>query len=144
MCRLFGMSAGDQPMQATFWLLEAPDSLEAQSRRNPDGTGLGWYDKQDRPHVDKRPIAAFADRRFVSEAHEVRSRTFVAHVRHASTGAKTMANTHPFCHDDALFAHNGVIEDLPKLEDELGRYAELVGGETDSERFFFLIWKEID
>ncbi|EUA50566.1 glutamine amidotransferase domain protein [Mycobacterium xenopi 3993] len=28
-------------MTATFWLLDAPDNLAAQSRRNPDGTGLG-------------------------------------------------------------------------------------------------------
>lgn len=41
MCRLFGMSGGDRRMRATFWLLEAPDSLARQSRREPDGTGVG-------------------------------------------------------------------------------------------------------
>jgi hypothetical protein len=30
MCRLFGITAGAEPMKATFWLLDAPDSLEAQ------------------------------------------------------------------------------------------------------------------
>ena len=143
MCRLFGMTSGAQPILATFWLLEAPDNLMAQSRRNPDGTGLGYFDEDGAPHVDKQPIAAFEDRRFVSDARHVRSKTFVAHVRHASTGALTIANTHPFCQRDRLFAHNGVIEDLPKLERQLGDERGLVVGETDSERFFALISGEI-
>ena len=44
MCRLFGMSAGSEPARATFWLLDAPDSLVQQSHREPDGTGIGWFD----------------------------------------------------------------------------------------------------
>jgi predicted glutamine amidotransferase len=44
MCRLFGLSGGSQRIRATFWLLEAPDSLAAQSRREPNGTGLGTFD----------------------------------------------------------------------------------------------------
>jgi predicted glutamine amidotransferase len=126
---------------ATFWLLEAPDNLEAQSRRNPDGTGLGWFDEDGTPHVDKQPIAAFEDRRFVSDARHVSSRTFIAHVRHASTGALTVANTHPFLLDGMLFAHNGVIKGLEELDRELGPALQRVGGQTDSERFFALIWK---
>lgn len=44
MCRLFGMSAGPEPVRATFWLLQAPDSLQQQSRREPDGAGIGTFD----------------------------------------------------------------------------------------------------
>lgn len=138
------MSAGAERAQATFWLLEAPDSLLAQSRRDPDGTGIGYFDDDDTPRVDKQPIAAFEDRRFASDARHVRSRTFVAHVRHASTGALTMVNTHPFCQRDRLFAHNGVIADLAMLEQRLGEARRLIAGETDSERFFALITQEID
>ncbi len=43
MCRLFGLSAGQRRVQATFWLLDAPDSLAVQSRREPHGTGLGIF-----------------------------------------------------------------------------------------------------
>ena len=43
MCRLFGLHAGTDVCTATFWLLDAPDSLSVQSRRNPDGTGLGVF-----------------------------------------------------------------------------------------------------
>ncbi len=144
MCRLFGMTAGEAPVQATFWLLDAPDSLVTQSHRNVDGTGLGFFDPDGTPHIDKQPIAAFEDRQFAAEAREIRSRTFVSHIRHATTGELTLVNTHPFCLKDRLFAHNGVINDLPKLEQHLGDDLALVKGETDSERYFALITREID
>ncbi len=144
MCRLFGMTAGVEPVQATFWLLDAPDSLVVQSHHNVDGTGVGYFDPDGVPHVDKQPIAAFQDRRFAAEARELRSRTFVSHIRHATTGAKTVANTHPFCQHDRLFAHNGVIEDVPALEAHLGDERALVEGESDSERYFALITGEIE
>ena len=44
MCRLFGLTAGTTPVHTTFWLLDAPDSLEAQSQRNADGADLGFFD----------------------------------------------------------------------------------------------------
>jgi len=144
MCRLFGMSAGEEAVKATFWLLDAPDSVRAQSRRNPDGTGVGNFAEDGTPHIEKQPIAAFEDRRFASEARSIWSRTFVAHVRHATTGALTLANTHPFCQRGRLFAHNGVINDLPKLDQHLGEERALVIGESDSERYFALITGEID
>ena len=144
MCRLFGMTGGHEPVRATFWLLEAPDSLAQQSRREPDGTGLGTYDEHGHPIVSKQPIAAYEDQQFAQEAKEVSSRTFIAHVRYASTGAVSPENTHPFEQQNRLFAHNGVIEDLEALERELGDARALVKGETDSERFFALITREIE
>ncbi|MFZ0041368.1 MAG: class II glutamine amidotransferase [Solirubrobacteraceae bacterium] len=143
MCRLFAMSGGSEPVSATFWLLQAPDSLAQQSRREPDGTGLGTFTPDGQPLVSKQPLAAFEDRDFAREAKSVTGRTFVAHVRFASTGDLTVANTHPFLQDGRLFAHNGVIGDLPALEHELGDDLALVEGETDSERFFALITREI-
>jgi predicted glutamine amidotransferase len=142
MCRLFAMSGGRTPVHATFWLLEAPDSLSEQSHREPDGTGLGYFDDDDRPVVSKQAVAAFQDAAFAREATEVHSRTFVAHVRYASTGGLSERNTHPFEQDGRLFAHNGVIEGLDQLEAELGDAMSLVKGDTDSERFFALITRE--
>jgi predicted glutamine amidotransferase len=138
------MSAGSEPARSTFWLLDAPDSLAEQSHREPDGTGLGWFDGDGAPHVSKQPLAAYGDARFGREAREVFSRTFVAHVRFASTGALTLQNTHPFKQHGRLFAHNGVIEDLPALDAHLGADRELVKGDTDSERLFALITREIE
>src|ERR1700733_9473998 len=135
MCRLFGMSGSPQRVKARFWLLEAEDSLVTQSHREPDGTGLGYFDPHGTPRVDKRPIAAFADRAFAREARDVESETFVAHIRFASTGGLTPENTHPFEQRERLLAHNGVIEDLATLEARLGSYRALVKGGTGSGRF---------
>jgi len=143
MCRLFGLCA-PAPVAATFWLLEAPDSLRRQSHREPDGTGLGYFDEQGRPHVEKQPLAAFKDHAFAREARTRRSATFVAHVRFASTGSLTLPNTHPFEQRGRLFAHNGVVGDVDALERRLGGGIGLVGGDTDSERLFALITVEIE
>ncbi|MCW2527991.1 MAG: putative glutamine amidotransferase domain protein [Pseudonocardiales bacterium] len=144
MCRLFGLHAGAAAVSATFWLLDAPDSLAAQSRRNPDGAGVGVFEPDGPPQVSKQPIAAWDDTDFASAARELTGTTFVAHVRHASTGADTMANTHPFEQAGRLFAHNGVVQGLDHLDArlmELGVF-NLVLGETDSERVFALITGE--
>jgi glutamine amidotransferase len=138
------LTAGAEPVRATFWLLQAPDSLRKQSHREPDGTGLGYYGTDGQPRVDKQPLAAFRDREFAREARRVESSTFVAHIRFASTGALEWRNTHPFEQRGRLFAHNGVLEDLPSLERRLGDAMSLVQGDTDSERLFALITTEID
>jgi len=143
MCRLFGMSAGSTRTRATFWLLDAPDSLATQSHHDPDGTGLGWFDDEHTPHVSKQPLAAYDDAQFGREAREVCSTTFLAHIRFATTGPHNLFNTHPFEQHERLFAHNGVVEDLPALEAHLGEDLRLVKGDTDSERFFALITREI-
>lgn len=144
MCRLFARAAA-APHPATFGLLEADNSLVAQSRREPDGYGIGTFDRDGRPHVIKRAKAAFEDREFPSEAHELRSRIFLAHIRFATNGGNAERNTHPFIQHGRLFAHNGVVHGLDQLEARLRRpYRELVRGETDSERVFALTTQEID
>lgn len=142
MCRLFGLSSAPQRTRATFWLLDAPDSLSRQSHRDPDGTGLGYFGPGGTPHVHKAPIAAYDDRSFAEEARQVESATFLAHIRFASTGGLKARNTHPFEQDGRLFAHNGVIEGLDRLEARLGPDRASVEGDTDSERFFALVTRE--
>ena len=145
MCRLFGLHAGLATVSATFWLLDAPDSLAAQSYRNPDGAGIGVFGPSGVPRVDKQPIAAWADAAFAAEARTFTGTTFVAHVRHASTGGHTVANTHPFEQGGRLFAHNGVVQGLDRLDARLAErgVARLVHGQTDSERIFALVTAEI-
>jgi predicted glutamine amidotransferase len=145
MCRLFGLHAGRSVATATFWLLDAPDNLAAQSKRNPDGTGLGVFEGDGKPVVRKQPIAAWEDTAFACEAHELTGTTFIAHVRYASTGERDVLNTHPFLQDERIFAHNGVVTGLDVLDARLSELgvAELVLGQTDSERVFALITASI-
>jgi len=144
MCRLFGMHAGAAPVAATFWLIDAPDSLSAQSHRNPDGAGVGTFGVDGEPIVDKQALAAWQGAEFASAARDLRGTTFVAHVRYATTGGHTTANTHPFLQDGRLFAHNGVVAGLAELDARLAQLgaASLVQGQTDSERIFALITAE--
>jgi glutamine amidotransferase len=142
MCRLFGMTGGAEPVTASFWLLEAPDSLANQSRRNPDGFGLGSFAQDGTPEVVKGAVAAHEDDRFARQAIEARSTTYNAHVRFASTGPIAYENTHPFEQHGRLFGHNGVLAGLDELDERLGEDRALVHGDTDSERLFALITSE--
>jgi predicted glutamine amidotransferase len=144
MCRLFGLTAGKSRVKATFWLLDAPDSLQVQSHRNVDGAGLGFFGPAGEPVLDKQPEPAFRDQEFIHQARQAESSTFVAHVRLASTGGRTVQNTHPFAMHGRIMAHNGGFGELSQLDQELGSYAKLVLGDTDSERYFALITKETD
>ena len=143
-CRLFGLTAGENRVSATFWLLDAPDSLEVQSHRNVDGAGLGYFGPDGEPVLDKQPEPAFRDQEFQRAARQAESTTFVAHVRWATAGGRTERNTHPFGMKGRVMAHNGGFGSLAQLEAELGPYADLVLGDTDSERYFALITKETD
>lgn len=144
MCRLFGLTSGMAPARVTFWLLDAPDSLEVQSHRNADGSGIGFFDAAGAPVLDRQPEPAFRDEEFVREAREAKSATFIAHVRWATAGGRTVQNTHPFAMQGRIMAHNGGIGELPRLEEQLGSYASLVLGDTDSERYFALVTKQTE
>ncbi|WP_410622869.1 class II glutamine amidotransferase [Amycolatopsis sp. cmx-8-4] len=144
MCRLFGLSASPHRVAATFWLLDAVDSLAEQSRAEPDGVGLGVFTPEGTALVHKRPIAAYRDAEFAREAKQTTSETFLAHIRYASTGGLRTENTHPFLQDGRLFAHNGVVTGLDRLRAAVagalgGSVADLVHGDTDSELVFALI-----
>lgn len=144
MCRLFGLTAGTTPVEATFWLLDAPDSLEVQSRRNVDGTGIGFFDPAGTPVLDKEPEPAYRDEEFIRGAKQARSATFVAHVRWATAGGRTARNTHPFAMAGRIMAHNGGFGELHEIEAQLRQYRDLVRGDTDSERYFALITQQAD
>ena len=85
MCRLFGLSAGRANVRATFWLLEAPNSLAVQSRRNPDGYGVGTFDERAPPMLisDPRPPMKMNSSpwRRKGSSHPRSSRTFATRRR---------------------------------------------------------------
>ncbi len=55
-----------------------------------------------------------------------------------------MQNTHPFVMHGRVMAHNGGFGELARLDKQLGPYASLVLGDTDSERYFALITQQAD
>ncbi len=138
------MSGGANEVQATFWLVDAPESLLLQSQTQPDGVGLGTFEPDGRPRLWRKPVAANRSETFVHGAQQVRSRTFLAHIRHATAAEPTLENTHPFEQHGRLFAHNGVLGELDALTARLGEHRALLRGATDSELYFTLMTKRIE
>ncbi len=137
MCELFAMSAR---FPTTIHL-----SLDELARHggavgpHRDGWGLAFVEGRDALVV--REAEAASESALVSflQAHDQRSALVLAHLRRATQGARSIANTQPFQRELAgrahLFAHNGM---LPGIEGDdrfaTRRFRRL--GETDSEHAF--------
>ena len=137
MCELFAMSSR-LPTTVTI-------SLEELARRggetgpHDDGWGIAYYEGKDLRLI--KDMTAASDSVWVRLVGELqpRSTTVIAHIRNATVGDPSFANTHPFTRELGghrhVFAHNGGLQDLgelPGVDD--GTYRAI--GETDSERAF--------
>lgn len=134
MCELFCMSSR-LPTVATFTLdrFAARGGLDG---RTIDGWGLAFYDGTDlRLYREPEPARDSLWLQYVGRRH-LPARILLSHVRHATRGAVTLANTQPFAREVGgrmhCFAHNGRLEELgPEQARALRRYHPL--GDTDSE-----------
>jgi predicted glutamine amidotransferase len=141
MCRVFGCVAAE-PVSVRHELLEAENPLIHQSQDHDSGWGMAVYERPDgaEPRRLRFPEAAYADAWFRA-ATETRGRIFNAHVRRATIGGLTLANTHPFCLGPYSFGHNGtVLNHARLLEPGMPEPA----GDTDSERMFVRLLHEYD
>jgi len=97
MCRLYGFIA-TEPTKVECSLIRAQNALLKQSRldsrgfTHPDGWGIAYYVNA-LPVVERRSRAAYQDLRFDAAAKLVHARIVVAHVRAASVGVPSTANT---------------------------------------------------
>jgi glutamine amidotransferase len=139
MCRLFALHAGTRDVAAEFWLLDAPTSIARQSERNADGYGMAALTARRGMILIRNPVQASEDPAYRQVARRLDASEILVHLRYASTGGVSLVNTHPFSQDGRLFAHNGVVGDLDRIESKLGPNRAMVMGDTDSERFFALI-----
>ena len=140
MCELMGMSF-EGPVSADFSIRE----FAHRGEENADGWGLGWYPDRSLAIV-KEPVKWGESRYagFLEEYPALRSRLYIAHVRHKTVGdAPTRSDTHPFAreHDgrEYCFAHNGTLDGFEALP--LGRFRPL--GVTDSEHTFCHLLAEV-
>lgn len=103
--------------------------------------GVGHY-VQGVPQIVKSPDMAAESPVYSALSNQIESSCVVAHVRRATHGDYTVANTHPFQYVRWVFAHNGNIagfDDLrPMLLDEIApSLRSHIVGTTDSEVLFF-------
>jgi glutamine amidotransferase len=133
MCELMGLSF-ERPISADFSIRE----FSLRDAENANGWGLAWYPDRS-VTIAKEPVEwrKSAHTRFLETYQGLRSKVYIAHVRHQTTGGvPTHADTHPFSRElngrDYCFAHNGtvpVFRDFP-----LDRFRPI--GSTDSEHIF--------
>jgi predicted glutamine amidotransferase len=141
MCRVLGSIAAE-PVSVRHELLDAENPMIRQSEEHDSGWGMAVYPRADggEPRCVRFPEAAYADGDF-RRATAMRGRIFNVHVRRATMGGLTLANTHPFCLGDYSFSHNGTILDFPRL---VGRGVREAVGDTDSEHFFNFLIRDLD
>ncbi len=142
MCRMLGIAA-TAPVSPRELLCEAPRSLRELSREHADGWGIAIRER-DTWTVDRGTACAALCSKFAGLADR-KTLLMIAHVRKATVGATSMANTHPFRRDGFVLAHNGTLRDIPAVV--AGCSAERlaqVEGDTDSERLFAFILTRID
>lgn len=141
MCRVFGAVASD-PISVRHELIESSNPLIRLSEQHDSGWGLAAYREvgQAAPVTERFATAAHEDVRF-DDATALRGRIFNVHVRRATLGKLSTANTHPFEFGPYSFAHNGTILDYRRL---LRPGMPAPRGETDSECFFMRLMNEFD
>ncbi len=140
MCELFAISSRE-PTRVSLSLRRlavrgAPGGTLA------DGWGVACYDGGDvRVMREPEPAGASPWLERALEAGRPHSRIVVAHIRHATQGDVSLANTQPFVRELGgrmhVFAHNGMLPEIERKIQLSGRFRP-VGG-TDSEYAFCVL-----
>ncbi|STQ89705.1 class II glutamine amidotransferase [Iodobacter fluviatilis] len=141
MCQLLGMNC-NVPTDIVF-------SFEGFRRRggltdhHSDGWGIAFFEGDGcRMFLDYLPSASspIAD---LVRAYPIKSTNVIAHIRKATQGQISLANTHPFRRElwgrYWIFAHNGNLPERPDLSSS--RFLPV--GNTDSEHAFCWILSEL-
>jgi len=144
MCELFAMSA-KRPATVSFSLMQFAEH-GGHSGPHKDGWGIGYYAGRDIRLIKEAEAAADSEWvRFMMD-HEIETHLAIAHVRLATMGARTFANTQPFTRELAgrrhLFAHNG---NLPGIfaDGSFNHERFHPVGETDSEVAFCVLLQRL-
>jgi len=131
MCELLGL-AFNRPVSPGLSFR----GFRHRGRRNRDGWGLAAIEAK-KTTIVKEPINAEESDTAgtLPDRDPLRAPLFIGHVRAASRGSATRANTHPFtrpfCGGDFTFAHNGTL-DMARLKKSVG-HDFAPEGQTDSE-----------
>lgn len=132
MCELLGLNF-NKPVHPSLSFR----GFRGRDKGNPDGWGIARFDGR-ACQVFKEPVAASQSTlaAFLGHYDPFASKIFIAHVRDASRGGRTLQNTHPFSRvfrgREIALAHNGTLD---RVMDRSELKFHPVG-ETDSEYLF--------
>lgn len=143
MCRMAGIIANKE-VDFHFSLILSKNSLRNQSKRNPDGWGIGYFENNT-PKVKKDSKAAYQSKEFAQLSENVKSKIIISHVRYASVGNINDRNSHPFIYKNWIFAHNGTLDKETLKEMLNSEYlTDLTSDGIDSELYFRYIIQNIE
>ncbi|WP_028453426.1 class II glutamine amidotransferase [Chitinilyticum aquatile] len=131
MCQLLGMNC-NVPTDITF-SFEGFRRRGGQTDQHADGWGIAFFETDGwRVFLDPLPSATSPVADFV-RSYPIKSRNVIAHIRKATHGEISLANTHPFRRElwgqEWVFAHNG---NLASFSYAGQRFMSI--GNTDSEQ----------
>lgn len=146
MCRLLGYVSSEK---TSFDLIVGEDFPEfvALSSVHCDGWGIATINQDEHAaHLARAPETASNSQSFVDALADVDADGALLHLRWATKGLPVSEdNTHPFVYKDFSFVHNGAIFPPEALDRHISpKFAKLVQGETDSERYFYFLLTMID
>lgn len=141
MCQLLGMNC-NVPTDICF-SFEGFHKRGGATDHHADGWGIGFFeDTGCRLFLDYQassisPVAALV------REYPIKSQNVIAHIRKATVGKVSLANTHPFMRElwgrYWIFAHNGEIKRAPPLQGHRFRPV----GDTDSEQAFCWLLEQL-
>jgi predicted glutamine amidotransferase len=144
MCELFCLSSR-LPTSVTFSLRKFANRGGLGSH-NVDGWGVAFHDgREARLYKEPEPAGDSPWLAFIQE-RRLPTRLLISHIRHATRGALSLANTQPFARElggrTHLFAHNGRLEGIDdRFAASKGRFRPV--GDTDSEMAFCLLLERL-
>ncbi len=144
MCELFCLSSRI-PTVTTF-SLEAFARRGGRTTRMVDGWGLAFYDGRDaRLFKEPEPAGDSGWLKFI-EQRRIPTRLLMSHIRHATQGGVSLANTQPFARELGgcmhIFAHNGRLDQIEKRHaGEWNRFRPI--GDSDSEIAFCILLQRL-
>ena len=141
MCQLLGMNC-NVPTDICF-SFKGFACRGGRTDHHSDGWGIAFFEGAGcRLFLDYLPSATSPISELVQN-YPIKSTCVIAHIRKATQGVTSLANTHPFQRElwgrYWIFSHNGDLKDLPVAD---GQYYRPVGN-TDSEQAFCLILERL-
>lgn len=141
MCRLMGFVSNEK---TTFPEIAGSHFSEfvALSSIHCDGWGVATIDhEEEKAHLVRAAEMAHTSSQFDSAIAASRADGGLLHLRWATAGLPVSENnSHPFVYEDFTFIHNGSIYPPNAVDAFIDpAFSWLITGETDSERYFYLM-----